>query len=365
MGEGMRVLVTGGTGFVGSHTVAALRRAGHQVRLLVRRPERIAPALEPLGAGDAVDYVVGDATDEASVAQAIEGCNAVVHAAAIYSLDSRDWRRTRRTNVAAARAVLGTAVERGCDPVIHISSFVAVLASRGTITADSPLSTVSGTYIQSKVESERYARQLQAQGASVVTVSPGAVYGPDDPHLSEAMRQLRDMLRGRYPLWTTGGFHGTDVRDVAAVNVAALTPGLGPRRYLVPGHHLDGSTLFQTLRSVTGRRLPYVPVPTPVLLPMAWAVSAVQRVVPVHLPAEYEGVQIASRRARCDTSATQRDLGVTARPLAQTMADAVRWLHRAGHVTARQAGRAVAGPTASVRESNGQAARGAVRRSIQ
>jgi nucleoside-diphosphate-sugar epimerase len=339
MGDGLRVMVTGGTGFVGSHVVAALSRAGHTVRLLVRRPERIAPALGPHGVTAAVEHVVGDATDPAAVARALAGCDAVVHAAAVYSLDSRDWARTRRTNVAAARAVLGAAADRGCDPIIHISSIVATLRSRGTVTPDSPLSTVRGPYIQSKVESERYARQLQDQGAPVVIVAPGAVYGPDDPGLSEAMRQLRDILRGHYPLWTTGGFHGTDVRDVAAVTAAAMAPGRGPRRYLVPGHYLDGPTLFGALRSVTGRRLPVLRVPTPLLLPMAWLVSAVQRVVPVHLPAEYEGVQIASRRARCDTSRAEQDLGVTARPLAATMADAVRWLHRAGHVTARQAGR--------------------------
>jgi nucleoside-diphosphate-sugar epimerase len=340
MGDGMRVLVTGGTGFVGSHTVAVLCRAGHMVRLLVRRPERIAPALGPHGVDGAVEHVVGDATDPASVARALAGCDAVVHAAAVYSLDSRDWARTRRTNVVATKAVLGAAVDQGCDPVIHISSTVATLRSHGTVTADSPLSTARGPYIQSKVESERYARQLQEQGAPVVIVAPGAVYGPDDPTLSEMMRQLRNILRGYYPMWTTGGYHGTDVRDVAAVNAAVMVPGRGPRRYLVPGHHLDAPTLFGTLRSVTGRRLPYLRMPTPVLLPMAWTVSAVQRVVPFHLPAEYEGVLIASRRARCDTSATERDLGVTARPLATTMTDAVRWLHRAGHVTARQAGRA-------------------------
>lgn len=336
----MRVLITGGTGFVGSHTVAALRAAGHEVRLLVRDADRIAPALRPLGIDGGVEPVVGDATDEESVGKAVAGCDAVVHAAAIYSLDSRHWSRIRRTNVAAARTVLRAAVDHGCDPVIHISSTAALLRRDGVITADSPLSALPGTYIQSKVESERYARQLQDGGAPVVVVTPGAIYGPHDPRLSESMRLLRDILRNLYPMWTTGVFHGVDVRDVAAVSVAALTPGRGPRRYLVPGHHLDGPTLFGTLRQVTGRRLPYMGVPTPVLLPMTRLISTLQRVVPVHLPAEYEGIRLGSQRARYDASATVQELGVTATPLPQTFADAVRWLHQAGHLTARQAGTA-------------------------
>lgn len=336
----MRVLVTGGTGFVGSHAVAALRAAGHEVRLLVRRIDRIAPALRPLGVEGTVEHVVGDATDEESVAKAVAGCDAVVHAAAVFSLDSREWRRTRHTNVAASQTVLRAAVDHGCDPVIHISSTAALLRPDGTVTADSPLSSTPGTYIQSKVDSERYARALQQDGAPVVVVAPGGVYGPHDPHLSESMRQLRDILRGLYPLWTTGGcgYHGVDVRNVAAVNVAALVPGRGPRRYLVPGHYLDGPTLFGALRDVTGRRLPYLPMPASMLLPMTWLVSAIQRVVPVHLPAEYEAVRLGGHRARYDTSRTEQELGVTATPLAQTLGDAVRWLHQAGHLTTRQAG---------------------------
>jgi nucleoside-diphosphate-sugar epimerase len=84
----MRVLITGGTGFVGCHTVAALLGHGHHVRLLIRAPERIAPALGPLGIAE-VDAVVGDVTNPATVEQAMRGCNAVVHAAAVYSFDPR------------------------------------------------------------------------------------------------------------------------------------------------------------------------------------------------------------------------------------------------------------------------------------
>ena len=82
----MKVMVTGGTGFVGSHTVAEVVRAGHDVKLLVRDPSRIRPALEPLGVGE-VESVMGDVTDKDSVEQALEDCDAVIHCASVYSLD--------------------------------------------------------------------------------------------------------------------------------------------------------------------------------------------------------------------------------------------------------------------------------------
>ena len=85
----MRIFVTGGTGFVGSHTVAELVRNGHDVRLLVRSPDRISSALKPHGLGEQ-DYAIGDVTDAASVEKGMEGCDAVLHAASIYSLDVRE-----------------------------------------------------------------------------------------------------------------------------------------------------------------------------------------------------------------------------------------------------------------------------------
>jgi nucleoside-diphosphate-sugar epimerase len=82
----MKVLVTGGTGFVGSHSVAALVSRGHQVRLLVRSRDRVARSLSPLGVAD-VESVVGDVTVPQSVEEVMAGCDAVLHAAAVYSLD--------------------------------------------------------------------------------------------------------------------------------------------------------------------------------------------------------------------------------------------------------------------------------------
>ena len=113
----MRVLVTGGTGFVGSHTVAALVEGGHEVRLLVRAVQRVAPALVPLGLQAAnLDTMVGDVTDAAAVDQAVRGCEAVVHAGSVYSFDSRDAGRIRQVNVRGTDLVLGTAHRAGLDP---------------------------------------------------------------------------------------------------------------------------------------------------------------------------------------------------------------------------------------------------------
>lgn len=331
----MRVLVTGGTGFVGSHTVAALLSAGHEVRLLVRNPGRIRPALQPLSntAADSVDHVVGDVTDAEAVKKALSGCDAVVHAAAVFKLDSRAYKETGRTNVAGAANVLGQAAELGCGPIVHISSTAALLRPNATVTADSPLSEAKSAYIRSKVDSERLARELRAKGAPIVIVQPGGVFGPHDPHLSDNMRRLRDVLRGLYPTWPTGGLHAVDVRDVAAVNAAVVARGK-PGAFIVPGSYMDGRAFFTALRKVTGRRLPHVTLPATALLPVGWAASRLQRVLPFQLPADYEAVLFARYATRCDDSAAREELGVRPRPLEETLGDAVRWLKDAGLIKA-------------------------------
>jgi len=337
----MKILVTGGTGFVGSHSVAALVAAGHDVRLLVRSPGRIGPALEPLGVHAPVEHVVGDVTDPASVGRALRGCDAVLHAAAVYDLDARARPAIARTNVAGADTVLRAAVDAGCDPVVHVSSTAALLRRRATVTADSALSSTPGAYIQSKAASEAVARTLQDAGAPVVIVQPGAVLGPDDPHCGDQARRLRDILRGRYPMWPSGGLHVVDVRDVADVHAAVFKAGSGPRRYLVPGHFVDGATMFAALRALTSRRLPCLVMPAAAMLPLSWTTSTLQRVTPFRLPVDHEGVVFIAAATRCDDSRTRDEFGIEPHPLLETYRDTIRWLHRTGRLTDRQAGAAV------------------------
>jgi dihydroflavonol-4-reductase len=124
----MRVLVTGGTGFVGSHTVAALVQGGHEVRLLVRAVHRVAPAVAPLGLQAAdLDIAVGDVTDPEAVQRAVQGCQAVVYAGSVYSFDTRAARRIRQVNVRGTDLVLGVAHRAGLDPIVYVSSVAALL----------------------------------------------------------------------------------------------------------------------------------------------------------------------------------------------------------------------------------------------
>jgi dihydroflavonol-4-reductase len=337
----MRVLVTGGTGFVGSHTVAALVEDGHQVRLLVRARQRVAPAVAPLGLQPSdLDTMVGDVTDPAAVDQAVQDCEAVVHAGSVYSLDSRDAGRIRQVNVRGTDLVLGAAHRAGLDPIVYVSSIGALLPSGGqTLTPDSPAGHPPGPYLGSKAEAERVARRYQEAGAPVVITYPGAVFGPHDPHLGDGLRVLRNILKGRVPIAPSGGYPVADVRDVAAVHAAVLEPGRGPRRYLAGGTFVGFADLIARLGAVTGRRrLRAVTVPAGLLLPAGRAVGLIQHIVPFHIPVEFEGIYFIRCAVRSDDSRTRTELGVVPRDVQVTLADSVRWLVEQGHISRRQAG---------------------------
>lgn len=280
-----------------------------------------------------IDVVCGDMTDPAAVRAAADGCSHAIHAAATYSYRRRDAQRMREENVTGTISVLDAAMEAGCDGIVHVSSVVALLRPAATLDHRSPLGVTLGPYTGSKVESERAARARQDDGAPIAIVNPGAIIGPHDPYLGESNELIRDILRGRLPTWPRGGLQWVDVRDTAAVVVAALQrPG---RRYLVPGENVI--LPHTTLRDVTDHALPAVRVPLTASLPL---LSLGYRTGWEFLPHTLEGARVAAQDTRVDASATTADLGIPGRSFADSVADTVRWLLAAGHIKAAHAGRA-------------------------
>lgn len=353
----MRILVTGGTGFVGSHTVRALIAAGHSVRLLVRDPRRIPKDIaadltadsaggvggdaDAAGAARGPSTAVGDVTDPASVEAAVEGCDAAWHGASVYSLDVRRAAETRRINVEGTRTVLGAAVKAGLDPIVYVSSLVALFPpARGEVlSARSEVKDPPGAYYGSKADAERVAGEFQAGGAPVVTSCPGGIFGPGDPHFGESAQAVRDILTGRIPFGPRGGLSIVDVRDVAAAHAAMFQAGRGPRRYVLSGTNLPFATIVRTLSELTGRRIAHCAVPAWSLRPVVVLGSALQRVLPFRMPLSREGFDVIAWDPHGDDSEARRDLGFRPRDPRETLADMVRWMHREGRVSRRQAGR--------------------------
>ncbi len=334
----MKVMVTGGTGFVGSHTVAELMENGHEVRLLVRSKERIGPALGPLGVQD-VDAVMGDILDRDSVKLAAEGCDATIHCGSVYSLDSRVAETIRRTNVAGTETVLDVAHTLGHDPIIHVSSFVALMGTKGAVlTPDSAPTKPPGAYFRSKADSDLVARRFQENGAPVVIIYPGSVWGPHDPHLGESCQIAHNILKGLWRIGPKGQLPISDVRDIARLHVALMAKGLGPRRYMAPSRAVSPREIITTISAATERKLNTYPLPGWALLGPTRALDSLQRLLPFRLPYNFQAVYCVDLGHRSDDSTTRSDFGIEPRPLSETITDTVRWLAQQGHVAPRLIG---------------------------
>jgi nucleoside-diphosphate-sugar epimerase len=335
----MRVLVTGGTGFVGAHTTKSLVDAGHDVVLLVRSPARIDENVKPLGV-DSVEFSVGDMTDRDSVAKAMDGCEAVVHAAAIVAWDRKRAEEVARGNPLGAENVLGLAAERGLDPIVHVSSVGALFdPSLSKIDREAPLVQPSGVYAKSKVESDLIARRLQDDGAPVVITYPGGVIGPAaGPLTGEASISLEIYAKAGCMVISEGAWSPIDVRDLAAVHTACIDKAPGPRRYVCGGTFITWRETAAILRQVTGRRFPVIPLSGAVWRGFGRALDVVTGVVPFETTFTEESMRLATLWVPTDDSLVAEELGVTWRDPAETIADTLCSLHDLGALKARHIG---------------------------
>jgi dihydroflavonol-4-reductase len=338
----VRVALTGGTGYVGSFTAKALLDAGHTPRLLVRNESKLKDKVAALAVSISdVEVVVGDMTDEAAVATAIDGCEAAIHAAAAVAVLNRsEARRAYDINVNGTRNVLDAALAAGCDPVVHVSS-IAVFGHDGppVITADHPLTTSNNPYTRSKAVADDYARDLQATGKPVVITYPGGVTGPAaGDSYGEVADGFMSMLKAGCLVTNAGGIGVIDVRDLADALVATLQPGRGPRRYTVGGQLVRLPELGALIRQLTGRRFPVLPVPGVAFRGLGRTTDMLRRVVPFETVFTEEAMQALTLVRPTDDNAVEQDLGVRYRDVTETVAASLRALYDGGLLSARHVG---------------------------
>ncbi|HEX2485694.1 MAG TPA: NAD-dependent epimerase/dehydratase family protein [Myxococcota bacterium] len=337
----MRVLVTGATGFVGSHSAEALAAAGHALRLLVRDRAKAERVLAGRRLG-APELVVGDVTDAASVARALDGCDAALHAAAVVALEAHRADEARRTNAHGVEVVLGEAARRKLGSIVYVSSAAALCVPGGPrICADSPVAPATSPYARSKAEAEGFARGLLEAGAPLRVSYPVGVVGPDDPGLSEMNHTLQVLVRDFIAL-TSSGISVVDVRDLAQVHAALVAGRAAPGGYVVGGHFLRWGEVAELLERLTGRRLRKLPLPGALLRAAGRVGDGVKRFASFDFPLTLEAMTFATQWPGADAVATSAATGVRFRDPAESIADALRSLARAGHLRADQIGRLAA-----------------------
>ncbi|HSC76461.1 MAG TPA: NAD-dependent epimerase/dehydratase family protein [Pseudomonadales bacterium] len=326
----MRVLVTGSTGFVGFHVVKALKAKGHTVVALVRSADKARQLYEQHGI--VLDHlVVGSVSDNKIVRDALHGCEAVVHAAAITPMQAGSEQDLFATNVDGVKNVIGAACEMGINNAVYVSSITAIFNTDARkMSADAPVAQSRHTYGRSKAQAEEYVRSLQAQGKGVKTVYPGGIIGPDDPGRSATLMSLLYRMTQGFRI-TSGGTQQIDVRDLAAFIVVLLEQNSGkPGRYLTAGHYMVWSEFADLLDNISGATLPRSET-AGWKLRLFGQITDIKRLFkPDPSPISAETMRYATQWPEVKNAEEMMALGVTLRPAAETFTDTLRWMGESG-----------------------------------
>ena len=249
----MRVLVTGATGFVGSHLIEALRRANHDVAALVRRPGKAA-ALTALG----VEQIRGDLRDRDALAQAARGREIVFHVAGlIAALDEAEYLRANRDGT---RLLIDAVEQAGAARFVYVSSMAAAGPSgRGRpLTGDEPPAPVTA-YGRSKLAAESFVR---ASRLPWTIVRPPVVYGPRDREVLKVFQLAR---LGLGPVFGDGkqelsAVHASDL--AAALVAAGASPAtLGNTYYACHPEIFTSEAFVRAVGRASGKTVTVLRVP--------------------------------------------------------------------------------------------------------
>ncbi len=262
----MKVFVTGGTGFIGGHVVRKLRARGDEVVALCRDAEKGRPLAE-LGC----DLVAGTLSDETAIRDAMRGCDAVIHGAAIYEvgIPKREHEAMYEANVLGTERVLRAALDEQIAKVVYISTVGAFGNTRGTVVDETythPGDDYTSYYEETKVKAHQIARRLiDDEGLPCVIVQPGGVYGPDDH--SALGTQINQFLDGRMPMiaFPDLGMNMVHVDDVADGVLLALDKGKVGEQYVLGGQITTMRELIETVARVSGKKAPKRAMPTGML----------------------------------------------------------------------------------------------------
>ncbi|MEO6036912.1 MAG: SDR family NAD(P)-dependent oxidoreductase [Saprospiraceae bacterium] len=311
------ILVTGGTGFLGSYLLRMLVQRGLRVRAL-RRPESPTDLLQDVL--DRVEWVAGDVTDVLSLEAAFEGVTHVFHCAAMVSFHPRDVHRMMQINVEGTANVVNLALDHQVQKLVHVSSIASLGRTKERPQLDETAKWVTSKanshYAISKYLGEQEIWRGQAEGLSTAIVNPAIILGSGFWDLGSA--RFFKQIDGGLKFAPVGRSGFVDVRDVAAFMIRLMESEVSGERYILNAENMEFSHFFRLIADALHAKPPSIPV-TPLLAEIAWRVEWLKEKI---LGAE---PMVTKESARSSVSSfyyspeKSQAFGFQYRPLAQTV----------------------------------------------
>jgi nucleoside-diphosphate-sugar epimerase len=278
-----QILVTGGTGFLGSYLLRYLLHEGYtQVRAL-RRPNSRMDLVADIA--NQIAWVEGDLLDIFALEEAMQNVQQLYHCAAIVSFDPRDRNQMRRVNVEGTANVVNAALHAGIEKMVHVSSVAAIGRSKNTdiVTEQSrwERSNYNSEYAISKYLSENEVWRGMVEGLPVAVVNPSIIIGSGRWH--EGPQQLFRLVWKNFPFYTTGVSGFVDVRDVARFMVQLMESNITGERFILNAENLSFQTVMNEIAAHLKRKPPHIRV-TPLIQQIAWRVAWLRTLLSGHRP---------------------------------------------------------------------------------
>jgi len=326
----MTTLVTGASGFLGSHVARQLVARGENVRVLMR------PSSTNRAIGDlSLEYVTGDLRDPASLDRAMKGVKRVFHVAADYRLWSKRSQDIYDSNVGGTKNILAAAERANVEQLIYTSTVATIAVDRPQLPnefTDSKLEEMIGHYKRSKWMAEQEVLKVAKTGAPIIVVMPTTPVGPWDWKPTPTGKIILDFLNGKLPGYVDTGLNFVGVEECAAGHLLASEKGKAGERYLLGGENLTLKAMLDLLSKITGLPAPRMKIPHGLALGVAYANTIFSRLIGREPGIPVEGVKIARHMMFVDCSRAPRELGFKPGPVAAALERAVRWYEANGYI---------------------------------
>jgi dihydroflavonol-4-reductase len=325
------VLLTGGSGFIGSALARKLVARGFAVRALVR-PTSAVVRLSDLG----LEFTVGDLRDADAIRRAMAGVRWVFHVAGDYRLWARDPDEIFRTNVDGTRILMEAALEAGVQRVVYTSSVATLKTSSTGEPADEsnplPESEAIGAYRRSKIVAEQIVEALVQKLLPAVIVNPSTPVGPGDARPTPTGRIIVEAAAGRMPAFVNTGLNMVHVDDVAEGHLLAFDRGRIGERYILGGQNASLAEILGVVAAMTGRRAPRYQVARRALVPVAVIAEQMARWTGREPFITRDALNMSKKHMYYVSTKAERELGYKARPYAEGIRDAIAWFRRNGYL---------------------------------
>jgi dihydroflavonol-4-reductase len=331
----MTTLVTGASGFLGSHVTRQLVARGDNVRVLLRASSNNRAIADlPL------EYVTGDLRDSASLARALSGATSVFHVAADYRLWAKRKQDIYDSNVGGTKNLLDAAKRAGVSQFIYTSTVATIAVDRPELPnefTDARLEEMVGHYKRSKWQAEKEVLDAAKHGFPAIVAMPTTPVGPWDWKPTPTGKIILDFLNGKMPGYVETGLNFVGVEECAAGHLLVSEKGKVGERYLLGAENLTLKQVLDSLAEITGLPAPKLKIPHGLALGVAYANTVFSRLLGREPGIPVEGVKIAQHMMFVNATRAQKELGFKPGSVAAAFERAVRWYADNGYVAPRRA----------------------------